>query len=117
MTESHLRLVTVEVSNFKSFSKYANSESESHLVGPFTNFTGIIGPNGVGKSNIFDAIAYCLNMSLAPGKIRHARDLAHRLERINAETASNEAQSFEFFVKLNFIKTNLKSKKQEKLSI
>ena len=91
MTESQLRLVTVEVSNFKSFSKYANSDSESHLVGPFTNFTGIIGPNGVGKSNIFDAIAYCLNMSLAPGKIRHARDLAHRLERINAEAASDES--------------------------
>ena len=83
--------MTVEVSNFKSFSKYANSDSESHLVGPFTNFTGIIGPNGVGKSNIFDAIAYCLNMSLAPGKIRHARDLAHRLERINAEVASDDS--------------------------
>ena len=52
---------------------------------------GMLGPNGVGKSNIFDAIAYCLNMSLAPGKIRHARDLAHRLERINAEAASDES--------------------------
>ena len=107
--DSILRLVTVEVSNFKSFSKFANSETQSHLIGPFSGFTGIIGPNGVGKSNIFDAIAYCLNMSLAPGKIRHARDLAHRLERMNAEMASEEQQSFEFFVKLNFIKTNFKT--------
>lgn len=69
----------MELSNFKSFSKFANFNQGSHIVGPFTNFTGIVGPNGVGKSNIFDAIAFALNLSLAPGKERHIRDLANRL--------------------------------------
>ncbi len=47
--------------------------------------TGIIGPNGVGKSNIFDAIAFALNLSLAPNKVRHARDLAHRPISVGGE--------------------------------
>ena len=33
-----------------------------HVIGPFSDFTGILGPNGSGKSNIFDAIAFALNL-------------------------------------------------------
>ena len=73
-----IRLASVEVNNFKSFSGSAHQEQDStHLIGPFTHFTGIIGPNGVGKSNIFDAIAFALNLNFAPGKARHSRELAH----------------------------------------
>jgi structural maintenance of chromosome 1 len=73
----------MELSNFKSFSKFANENQSAHLIGPFSNFTGVVGPNGVGKSNVFDAIAFALNLSLAPGKVRHARELAHRLNVIS----------------------------------
>lgn len=104
--------------NFKSFSAAANKDMLGHCIGPFTDFTGIIGPNGSGKSNIFDAIAFALNLSLAPGKVRHARDLSHRLKEVNLEQKGNVSdQDCEFFVKLNLIKTDLQGKKCEKLSI
>lgn len=116
--ESTLQLISVEVNNFKSFSAAANADGSSHVIGPFTQFTGIIGPNGAGKSNIFDAIAFALNLSLAPGKIRHARDLSHRPKKVNAEPNENiQSPNHEFFVKLNLIKTDSKTKKSEKLSI
>ena len=114
-----LKLVSIEVDNFKSFSGSANADQGSHTIGPFTQFTGIIGPNGVGKSNIFDAVAFALNLSLAPGKIRHARDLAHRLKKVNGEQPHEQAavHHTEFFVKLNFIKSDLDGSNKEKLSI
>lgn len=128
MTESSakqfkLKLVSLEVNNFKSFSGNAAQQSESeeapsHIVGPFTDFTGIIGPNGVGKSNIFDAIAFALNLHLAPGKARHARELFHIPKRIGSgEQADAEEDLKDFFVKLNFIKTNLRTNKSEKFCI
>ena len=67
-TQRIMRLVSVQVENFKSFSKYSSSVTEgakSHHIGPFLDFTAIVGPNGVGKSNIFDAIAFALNLSTA----------------------------------------------------
>ena len=112
-----IKLVSMELSNFKSFSKFANINQDAHIVGPFTNFTGIVGPNGVGKSNIFDAVAFALNLSLAPGKVRHTRELAHRLNLVangdNDSKNQDSQDSFEFFVKLNFLKINLETNKQE----
>ena len=116
-----IKLVSMELSNFKSFSKFANINQDAHIVGPFTNFTGIVGPNGVGKSNIFDAVAFALNLSLAPGKVRHTRELANRLNLVangdNDSKNQDSQDSFEFFVKLNFLKINSETNKQEKLSI
>lgn len=76
----------------------------------------------MGKSNIFDAIAFALNLSLAPNKVRHVRDLAHRPISTNNEQSANQRSSWnpekEFFVKLNFLKTDLQNEnKVEKLSI
>jgi len=121
-----MQLVSMEVNNFKSFSGQphkseasGDEQAQSHIIGPFTNFTGIIGPNGVGKSNIFDAIAFALNLSLAPGKARHARELAHIPKKIGAspDDAGTESGSREFFVKLNFLKIDSHTNKSEKVSI
>ena len=70
--------MSIELANFKSFSGQLDGEHQTQLIGPFTDLTGILGPNGVGKSNIFDAVAFALNLHLPPGKVRHVRDLAHR---------------------------------------
>ena len=35
-----------------------------HYIGPFTDFTGVIGPNGGGKSNILDAISFALGLTI-----------------------------------------------------
>jgi structural maintenance of chromosome 1 len=75
-----IKLKSIELVNFKSFSYQLSDDKQVMpiMVGPFTEFTGILGPNGVGKSNIFDAIAYALNLNFAKNKIRHTRDLVHR---------------------------------------
>ena len=125
-----MQLVSVEVNNFKSFSgkqtQASDSESEqdrsTQIIGPFTRFTGIIGPNGVGKSNIFDAIAFALNISMAPGKARHTRDLCHIPKKVSTEDAFNRQSesepSKEFFVKLNFLKIyNSSNRQPEKVSL
>ena len=123
-----VKLVSVEVSNFKSFSagiaeQAAESpeHARSHIIGPFTQFTGIIGPNGVGKSNIFDAIAFALNISMAPGKARHTRDLAHVpkkaiIDPFDAGSKPDDGPK-DFFVKLNFLKTDVGTGLTEKLSL
>jgi chromosome segregation ATPase len=102
MNSTIMRLVSVEVSNFKSFSRHAQSVSEhSHLIGPFLDRSAIVGPNGVGKSNIFDAIAFALNLDLSSRK-QSIKKLAHR--RPNSKPESSHADDLEFFVKLNFLK-------------
>lgn len=108
--------MSIELANFKSFSGHLDSEHQSQLVGPFTELTGIVGPNGVGKSNIFDAVAFALNLHLPPGKVRHVRDLAHRpLAHGDEPFKKEEATNQEFFVKLNFLKVT--GDRAEKLSI
>ena len=58
-----LELISIEVSNFTSFNANINGVGgQPHVIGPFTDFTGILGPNGSGKSNIFDAIGFALNL-------------------------------------------------------
>ena len=46
------KLVQIQLNNFKSF------DQEVHYVGPFIDFTCIVGPNGGGKSNIIDAVCF-----------------------------------------------------------
>jgi structural maintenance of chromosome 1 len=51
----HIKSLTI--TNFKSF-------QGKHYVGPFTDFTAVIGPNGGGKSNVLDAIAFALGLTI-----------------------------------------------------
>jgi structural maintenance of chromosome 1 len=51
----HIRWLTVR--NFKSFQGH-------HFIGPFTDFSAVIGPNGGGKSNVLDAIAFALGLTI-----------------------------------------------------
>jgi len=49
------KISCLEVYNFKSFRDY-------QYIGPFLQFTSIIGPNGGGKSNISDAICFVFGL-------------------------------------------------------
>jgi chromosome segregation protein len=53
-----MRLTTIKLSGFKSFV----DPTTLHLP---TNMTGIVGPNGCGKSNIIDAIRWVMGESAA----------------------------------------------------
>ena len=53
-----MRLSTIKLSGFKSFV----DPTVFHLP---TNMTGIVGPNGCGKSNIIDAIRWVMGESSA----------------------------------------------------
>jgi structural maintenance of chromosome 1 len=64
-------LNSIEVFNFKSF-------RGKHNIGPFTSFTGVVGPNGGGKSNVVDAICFALLLPLIPNKVKHVRELVYR---------------------------------------
>jgi chromosome segregation protein len=58
-TTSHsMRLTTIKLSGFKSF-------VDPTLIHLPTNLTGIVGPNGCGKSNIIDAIRWVMGESAA----------------------------------------------------
>jgi chromosome segregation protein len=57
-----MRLTTIKLSGFKSFV----DPTVLHLP---TNMTGIVGPNGCGKSNIIDAIRWVMGES-APSRLR-----------------------------------------------
>ncbi|MCF5927230.1 AAA family ATPase, partial [Xanthomonas perforans] len=53
-----MRLSTIKLSGFKSFV----DPTTLHLP---TNMTGIVGPNGCGKSNIIDAVRWVMGESSA----------------------------------------------------
>ncbi|KAI3889923.1 hypothetical protein MKX03_020225 [Papaver bracteatum] len=54
----HGTIVRLELENFKSYKGL-------QIIGPFYDFTAIIGPNGVGKSNLMDAISFVLGVKSA----------------------------------------------------
>lgn len=59
--------------NFKSF-------SGTHKIGPFLDFTAVIGPNGGGKSNIMDAISFCLGVKSIDLRATNLKELIYRKE-------------------------------------
>ena len=58
VNDQRMRLSTIKLSGFKSFV----DPTTLHLP---TNMTGIVGPNGCGKSNIIDAVRWVLGESKA----------------------------------------------------
>ena len=56
------RLVQMSVDNFKTFDGRRD-------IGPFNDFTCIVGPNGGGKSNIIDALCFVLDISMEEMRI------------------------------------------------
>src|SRR5690554_322646 len=57
-TDRRMRLSTIKLSGFKSFV----DPTTLHLP---TNMTGVVGPNGCGKSNIIDAVRWVMGESTA----------------------------------------------------
>ncbi|VDK74855.1 unnamed protein product [Litomosoides sigmodontis] len=69
------RLHTLELENFKSY-------KGNQLVGPFKQFTAIIGPNGsgntcLGKSNLMDAMCFVLGEKASNLRVKKLHDLIH----------------------------------------
>ena len=86
------------VYNFKSF-------AGKHKIGPFLDFTAIIGPNGGGKSNIMDAVSFVLGVRSSELRASNLKELIFRKESEKVNEISREC-----YVKLRFItanKTNL----------
>lgn len=52
------RIVHIEVENFKSYRGHQK-------IGPFYDFTAVVGANGSGKSNLMDAISFVLGVKTA----------------------------------------------------
>src|SRR5690606_24681258 len=57
-SDRRMRLSTIKLSGFKSFV----DPTTLHLP---TNMTGVVGPNGCGKSNIIDAVRWVMGESSA----------------------------------------------------
>lgn len=87
---ANLSLISIELMNFKSFEGH-------HVVGPFLDFTAVVGPNGGGKSNIIDAIAFTLMLRHISKKHKHLKELVYREE--HERYLENKR---EMFVQLNF---------------
>jgi structural maintenance of chromosome 1 len=86
------RLDHLELFNFKSYGGHV-------VVGPFKDFTAIIGTNGSGKSNLMDAISFVLGVRTAQLRGNQLRDLVYR----NMEDPSDSAADRKAHVKLVYM--------------
>lgn len=71
------KLVKLELENFKSYGGF-------HMVGPFKNFSCIVGPNGTGKSNLMDAISFVLGIQSRFLRSSNIKDLIFRKDNATA---------------------------------
>ncbi len=70
------------------------SSAGTKYIGPFLDFTGIIGPNGGGKSNIMDAISFVLGVRSSDLRAGNMRDLIYKSDEVTLTDA---------FVELTFL--------------
>jgi len=47
-------------------------------VGPLLDFTSIVGPNGVGKSNVLDALMFCFSNEKSKLTVSDIREFINR---------------------------------------
>jgi structural maintenance of chromosome 1 len=73
LSDFRLRIELLTLTNFKSF-------SGTHTIGPFIDFTAVIGPNGGGKSNIMDAISFVLGAKSQELRAGNLRDLINKAD-------------------------------------
>lgn len=82
-----IKINYLEVQNFKSYADY-------HYIGPFMNFTCIIGPNGGGKSNVADALCFAFGVETKSLRSDKIVDLIYRRDLlVQAERKTKEARS------------------------
>lgn len=84
----------IEVDNFKSY-------RGQQLIGPFYDFTAVVGANGSGKSNLMDAISFVLGVKTA-----QLRGTLKELLYSNSEGRSEQDRPRRGSVKLVFEASN-----------
>lgn len=84
------RIVHIEVENFKSY-------RGRQVIGPFYEFTAVVGANGSGKSNLMDAISFVLGVKTA-----HLRGSLKELLYLNSEGRDEQDRPRRGYVKLVF---------------
>lgn len=75
------RLESIELENFKSFQGKVS-------VGPFADFTAVIGANGSGKSNIMDAICFAIGVRTQKLRGTNLNDLVNTGVRGEQESST-----------------------------
>ena len=79
------RIIRIEVENFKSYKGFVT-------IGPFMNFTAIIGPNGAGQSNLMDAISFVVGVRTRPLRSENLKDLIYNADgKVDAEGGRADA--------------------------
>ncbi|KAL4466531.1 hypothetical protein ABPG72_000738 [Tetrahymena utriculariae] len=94
-----MNIYYIEVENFKSF-------RGKHQIGPFTQMTGIIGPNGCGKSNIVDALTFAFNIENA----RNHHPISSITQQSKPDICSVEVVLHDKRQKVSFKKTQSRKK-------
>jgi structural maintenance of chromosome 1 len=84
------RILYIEVDNFKSY-------RGCQKIGPFFDFTAVVGANGSGKSNLMDAISFVLGVKTA-----HLRGSLKELLYANSESENAVDRPTRGYVKLVF---------------
>ena len=78
------KILRLELENFKSYKGF-------QTIGPFYDFPAIIGPNGVGKSNLMDAISFILGVRSSQLRGAQLQDLIYVLDDREKEVGSRHA--------------------------
>jgi len=119
-TERGVLLTSIEVADFKSFRSITSPEDPSEadrsdarplIVGPFAPFSAVVGPNGVGKSNLIDAVCFALGERPPNLRVKRLNDLIS-----SSNPASKSKNSPKCSVSLNLNCSGLNKKFKREIS-